>query len=227
MPDGDWVDDSNVRSVAATGAIDAYCNLATLIVAKIINCIATNKKRQETLSDTPSKINTLWDELQDWRSHRPREVLSLIRTEADQGNPFPTVLYPSSSSICGNTFYHTGSILLLRTGYVYQKETGAETDIYDPIWHARELGGISATNTSHANWVNHLQPLYIAGQVFGRDLVRHQSDPTRIDDYDIANKEDHAVEKLALLKHLRKIEKETGWITSRRAAELRRLWGLE
>jgi hypothetical protein len=37
----------------------------------------------------------------------------------------------------------------------------------------------------------------------------------------------YAAEKLAILKHLAKIERETGWKTSNRAADLRRLWELE
>jgi hypothetical protein len=39
--------------------------------------------------------------------------------------------------------------------------------------------------------------------------------------------EDFAAKKLALLKHLAKIERETGWKTSERAKDLRMLWGLE
>ncbi|KAJ5516857.1 hypothetical protein N7527_008417 [Penicillium freii] len=35
-----------------------------------------------------------------------------------------------------------------------------------------------------------------------------------------------AAEKVALLKHLARIERETGWDTSARAANLRSLWGL-
>lgn len=38
---------------------------------------------------------------------------------------------------------------------------------------------------------------------------------------------DFAAEKLALLKHLAIIERETGWKTSDRARDLRVLWGLE
>jgi hypothetical protein len=38
---------------------------------------------------------------------------------------------------------------------------------------------------------------------------------------------EHAAEKIALLKHLAKIERETGWKTSSRAADLRKLWGIE
>jgi hypothetical protein len=38
---------------------------------------------------------------------------------------------------------------------------------------------------------------------------------------------DFPAEKMALLKHLAKIERETGWKTSDRARELRILWALE
>lgn len=215
-----------MRSIAATASIDAYCNLAILIFAKIINLIAMSRKQQGHLSDSPSTINALWRELQDWRIHRPRQVLSLIRTEAHQGNPFPTVLYTSNSSVCGNTFYHAGSILLLRTGDVHQDEMHAETERYDPIWHAKELCGISLANSSHANWANHLQPLYIAGQVFGDSSTKQQGVSPRLNESDIANDVKYAAEKLALLRHLSKIEQEIGWTTSGRAADLRRLWGL-
>jgi hypothetical protein len=37
----------------------------------------------------------------------------------------------------------------------------------------------------------------------------------------------YAAEKLAILKHLAKIERETGWKTSNRGADLRRLWEIE
>lgn len=38
---------------------------------------------------------------------------------------------------------------------------------------------------------------------------------------------DFPAEKMALLKHLAQIERETGWKTSDRARELRILWALE
>jgi hypothetical protein len=226
IPTDDWVDDSNTQSTAATGTIDAYCNLAILIFARITNLVATSRNRQGHLFNKPSQVNALWRELQAWRNHRPRQVLSLLRTEADQGSPFPTILYASSSSICGNTFYHAGSVLLLRTGHVYRNVTEAERDQHDPIWHARELGGTSIANASHANWVNHLQALYIAGQVFGCGSARPQGVSRRLDEDDIANQKEYAAEKLALLRHLSRIERETGWKTSGGAAELRKLWGL-
>jgi hypothetical protein len=82
------------------------------------------------------------------------------------------------------------------------------------MWHAKELCGISSTNTSHAGWINQIYPLYIAGQVLGS-----------VSDEELG--EEHAAEKFALLKHLVRIERETGWPTSSKSAELRRLWGLE
>lgn len=143
--------------------------------------------------------------------------------------------------VCGATFYHSGSILLLRTRCVWQVERNANRDHigecpldtrndeflppklwYDQIWHARELGGISTSNASHANWVNQLQPLYIAGQVFSNctDTWSCSKDGLQDDN-------EYPAEKIALLKQLAKIERDTGWKTSSRAAELRKLWGFE
>ncbi|KAH7390019.1 hypothetical protein BKA66DRAFT_489547 [Pyrenochaeta sp. MPI-SDFR-AT-0127] len=227
MPTDHWVDDNVVHSVAATGTIDAYCNLTTLIFAKVANFIAENQKRSDNLTNEALTINALWHELQEWRSHRPKEVLPLLRVKVPRKGPFQTILYSHSSSICGNTFYHAGSILLLQTGNVWLNEMDVELDRYDPVWHAKELGGISTSSVSHANWVNHLQPLYIAGKVFGNGFGRRQSVSSRLADDASTGEEEYPAEKIALLKHLARIERETGWKTSERAVELRRLWGLE
>jgi hypothetical protein len=98
MPTDYWVDDSTVHSVAATGTIDAYCNLATLIFAKIANFVAESRKRSARSADEASMTNILWHELQDWRTYRPKQVLPLIRSEAPQNGPFQTILYTHSSS---------------------------------------------------------------------------------------------------------------------------------
>lgn len=178
-----WVDDSSVPSVATSGTIDAYCNLATLMFAKITNLMAEIREKPGSVADRASKSATLWRELQEWRECRPREALPLRRTDTLQKSPFQTILYTHSSSsmikmtmcliwylllvvVCGNTFYHAGSILLLETGNVCEGKS--ETDInevsvffvwyhclvltlkllYDPVWHAKELGGISTSNAS-------------------------------------------------------------------------------
>jgi hypothetical protein len=174
-----------------------------------------------------SDVQELWSELQDWRHYRPTQVLPLIRTEAHQRSPFLAVVHTGSSSVCGNTFYHAGAILLLRTKHVCCDEADTGADVYDPVWHARELCGINTTNALHANWVNQVQLLYIAGQAFGCGSNMQQDVLRLPDESDGADDVYYAAEKLALLKHLAKIERETGWRTSERAADLRRLWGLE
>jgi hypothetical protein len=98
MPTDYWVDDSTVHSVAATGTIDAYCNLATLIFAKIANFTAEKRKRSGRLADQALTTNVLWRELQEWRSYRPKQALPLLRTEAPQKSAFRTILYTHSSS---------------------------------------------------------------------------------------------------------------------------------
>ncbi|CAN9363273.1 unnamed protein product [Alternaria alternata] len=220
VPTDDWIDDCNAWSIAATLNTDAYCNLATLIFAKITNMIA--KYHNNCQSD----VQELWSELQDWRQYRPTQVLPLIRTEAHQRSPFPIVVHTDSSSVCGNTFYHAGAILLLQTKHVCCDEAETGADVHNTIWHARELCGISTTNASHSSWVNQVQLLYIAGQAFGCGSGMQQNVsrlPDESDGADVC----YAAEKLAILKHLAKIERETGWKTSNRAADLRRLWELE
>lgn len=126
---------------------------------------------------------------------------------------------------------------------------------HDIFWHARELVGISISNPSQyveqlfpsessmkidskimtrdsANWVNQLQPLFIAGTVFGnsvatpiiRDVLNRSPSHEHTAQDDLQD-DDYCSEKILLLKHLAKIERETGWKTSDRAAELRMLWG--
>ena len=98
MSTDDWVDDDSVESVAATGDIDAYCNLAILIFAKIINLLADWDKEGKVQSGATSKINSLWHELQEWHRHRPRETVPLLRADTPANRPFPSILFTQSSS---------------------------------------------------------------------------------------------------------------------------------
>ncbi|RAK77244.1 uncharacterized protein BO72DRAFT_468545 [Aspergillus fijiensis CBS 313.89] len=130
-----WMNDMSLESLAAKGKVDDYCNIANLIFAKIVNCL--------TRCVGHSKIDlgesaALWDEMQRWYRLRPPDVHPLLRQEPCPGTIFPTVLHARTSAICGNTYYHAGSILLLQTGAVP----------VDAIWHARELMGISTCNSS-------------------------------------------------------------------------------
>lgn len=125
-----------MESLAATGQLDAYCNLAILIFAKIINFLADCQEPGRSSITEVEAVNSLWTELQAWRDHRLKEALPLFRSGKSKRQPFETIIFTHSSSsksvhksyqteqsltklpVCGNTFYHTGSILLLRTGQV-------------------------------------------------------------------------------------------------------------
>lgn len=138
IPTDFWLDDMSIESVAAKVAVDDYCNLAILIFARIVNLLASRDPNEEEFQSTrpTSSMLSLWDDLQKWRRLRPPEVRPLLRDDpSPTGNVFPMVVYSRSSSsessqighagspaeieppVCGNTFYHAGSILLLQRGY--------------------------------------------------------------------------------------------------------------
>ncbi|KAJ4982961.1 alkaline phosphatase family protein [Stagonosporopsis vannaccii] len=200
VPTETWMD---CEEGAMAKTPESHCNLATLLLARIINYLADMRR---------DNLNELWNDLQGWFNSRPPQFSPVLRTEPGRDNPFPVVLHAGSISICGNTFYHTGCMLLLRTGRVQSCADG--DDLHNPVWHATELCGISTTTTSHACWINQVYPLCIAGQAFG-DAI-----------HDVDGGE-HAAEKFALLKHLARIERDTGWPTAIRSAALRKLWGLD
>ncbi|KAH7112021.1 hypothetical protein EDB81DRAFT_828569 [Dactylonectria macrodidyma] len=250
IPTDSWVDEDSLVLVAAKGDTDDYCNLAILIFARIINVLnEEDGVGRSSQAELREKAQASWEELQRWRCWRRRSVKPLLRVDKSEKNAFPTIVFALSASICGNTFYHAGSILLLQSGLVRPDHSLDVAEVSSPVWHARELGGISTSNTSHANWVNHLQPLYIAGKVFGGTpkqtlLIQpgrrnyriqlsqgsgqlRQTDPELAGSEGPSEPEDFAAEKIALLRHLAKIERETGWKTSERAKDLRMLWGLE
>jgi hypothetical protein len=71
--------------------------------------------------------------------------------------------------------------------------------------------------------------LYIAGRVLGGTPKQTTCvSGNAAEEYSNASEsEDFAAEKIALLRQLARIERETGWKTSERARDLRVLWGLE
>ncbi|KAF4970017.1 hypothetical protein FSARC_2834 [Fusarium sarcochroum] len=240
IPTDSWVDQDSLTMVSAKGDTDDYCNLAILIFARIINVLNEGgSAKRQSQNKLRENVQSLWDELQRWRHWRLQSVKPLLRADESEKSPFPTIMFALSASICGNTFYHAGSILLLQSGLVRPDRSTDPAEALGPHWHARELGGISISNPSHANWVNHLQPLYIAGTAFvprtrnrlaGSGMSRASTSSvtdTTDDNNDLVDMDDFAAEKLALLRHLAKIERETGWRTSERAKDLRVLWELE
>jgi hypothetical protein len=136
-----------------------------------------------------------------------------MRADFDRGSPYPTILLTSDSSICGHTMYYAGCMLLLSTGQISRDSSDIPAEINDPIWHAKELCGMSMVNESHAGWINQTFPLYIAGLAFSTANGEDDS-------------KEHVAENFALLKHLARIERETGWPTASKASELLKRWGL-
>ncbi|KAE8383152.1 hypothetical protein BDV26DRAFT_252211 [Aspergillus bertholletiae] len=249
IPTDFWLNDASIESLATKGDVDDYCNLVIFIFAQIVNMLAAPEfGTTETGPTFAAPVSRLWEELQSWYRLRPQEVCPILRDSCPPPRVFPAVIYTCASAICGNTFYHTGCMLLLQTGLVpeWDASSASMKDTADIVWHARELCGISMSNPSHANWVNQLQPLYIAGAVFAgksqplpasRDSL---DDPVHLPSSPILSltrrnipprparfhmEEEYATEKILLLKHLARIENETGWKTSDRAADLRKLWG--
>ncbi|KAL3459148.1 hypothetical protein BJX64DRAFT_207545 [Aspergillus heterothallicus] len=235
IPTNFWMDDILIPSVASSGNVDDYCNLANLIFAELVNLLNSYPLQEDRHGGTKAaSILLLWEKLREWRRLRLREVQPLLRNSSALSGVYPEVLYSRSSSICGNTFYHAGSLLILQTSIYLPGAEDSLHEIHNATWHARELCGISMSNPSHANWVNQLQPLYIAGTAFA---IR--SEPLRGRGYTETRRrtvadqplpetmvEEYATEKVLLLKHLATIERETGWKTSDRAADLRVLWGM-
>ncbi len=113
-----------------------------------------------------------------------------------------------------------------------------------------------------ANWVNHLQPLFVAGRLFVSGTQKDSrlalassgesrfagvspaspvtQSPSRLQNpagiagsrftcRDAGKDEglQFATERMVLLQHLVRIQRETGWKTEDRARELRKLWGFE
>lgn len=202
FPTDSWVTPGDPHSSRMTETSDGYCNLATILLAKTVNFLADSRR---------DDVHALWRDFQSWYRARPLHLLPILRTNPTRANPFPTTLYAGNSPNCANSFYHTGCMLLLRTGRVHSAEYNTK---HDPIWHAKELCGISMSNNSHTCRINQVYPLYIAGEVFGG--VSGQE-----------NAEEHPAEKFAILKLLAQIERDAGWPTAGRASSLRKLWGLE
>ncbi|KAM5344925.1 hypothetical protein ACJ41O_010787 [Fusarium nematophilum] len=150
IPTDSWVQEDSLAMVAARGDTDDYCNFAILIFAKVVNLLnGEHEPEGVSLARLGENAQELWDELQQWRRWRLQNVKPLLRVDVSERSPYPTIVFALSASTCGNTFYHAGSILLLQSGLVNPSSSiGAEVLKHNPVWHARELGGISTSNNS-------------------------------------------------------------------------------
>lgn len=141
----------SIESVMTKGNVDDYCNLAILIFAQIVNLLHTDKGYRPALA---TSVSSLWDELQKWYRLRPQEVCPLLRDFSTSSKVLPTIVYTHASSselfisilvivnphtdglicvVCGNTFYHAGSILLLQTGLLQIPSESSSSLLEDAV----------------------------------------------------------------------------------------------
>jgi hypothetical protein len=146
IPTNFWLDDMSISSVASKGDVDDYCNLANLIFAELANLLNADSSQEDRHTGTfAASISLLWEKLQQWRRLRLRDVRPLLRNSSALSGVYPEVLYSLSSSsrffipvrytltvlpVCGNTFYHAGSLLILQTG-IYLPE--AQDPLYEIV----------------------------------------------------------------------------------------------
>ncbi|KIW68534.1 hypothetical protein PV04_04473 [Phialophora macrospora] len=175
IPTHCWVDNESFQAAASLACPDDYCNLSILTFARLVNSLAVEESDTlDTSSELIHDAQTLWKAFQTWWELRPTRVKPLFNVPSGTANAFPRIIFIDPSSNCGHTFFHAGCILLL-TERKYRPDE--DNEMCDPLWHAAQLCGISISNTDHANWVNHLHPLFIAGRQFG--TCRGQSDSVR------------------------------------------------
>ncbi|KFY27674.1 hypothetical protein V491_00791 [Pseudogymnoascus sp. VKM F-3775] len=205
IPTDFWIS-SNYDEEGIDPLQDRYANKAIWIFGRLINELSelgqTARENSRSYGPYLHEFWQLWNELDAWKAERPASMKSLIELEPSKGDVFPFILYGNFSASKITMPRERCCILLLEAG-LKPPSNADNSPEFSPLWHARRIGGISLATDSHANWVNNLQPLFIA--------ARHYTE---------------AGEMIAILKHLKDIEVTTGWKTSSRSTELRALWGL-
>ena len=182
---------------------EGYAKYA-IFLSSIVNQSFPNTSETRGSNNTPTakaRWLTLHDLLEDWHNCRVEEMVPLMSYPSildDHHHPFPMVLYGCNSACLGNLLYHTASITLLdnRPNTIELPKSNKSM-----IWHARQICGIVSEHHDAAVRVNAMRPLSTAGKV-----VRSQE------------------EKKAVLTLFKDIEKQTGWDTSSKVAELEMYW---
>ncbi|KAI9148267.1 Cytochrome P450 monooxygenase cypX [Paramyrothecium foliicola] len=128
LPTTCWVNHNSIEEVVMGGSIDDYCNLSILLFAEIVNCINSRDSSLRGPLNSREALRSLWDRLQDWRRNRPAKARPILRPERPITDAYPQVLFSNHSSVCGNTYYHAGSILLLETN-VIERSSDAEENL--------------------------------------------------------------------------------------------------
>ncbi|EGP87199.1 unnamed protein product [Zymoseptoria tritici ST99CH_1A5] len=194
------------------GSFDMYANHAVYLCGQVVDMLCSSGKWEQRHSQhlTPSMDGTeyinnwsrLFEHLDRWYNNRSEEMKPLLTIPSpigDETKPFHTLLYGNGPATSGNQMYHTGALLMLKFKPSHVQFARKPPSL---LWHARQICAISVSNRHHGCWTNSVQPLWIAGQ--------HMSHPS---------------EHRAILEHYERIEREIGWATEWRAADLKEYWG--
>lgn len=183
-----------------------YANYAVFLYAGVVYMISTKGQPRSRLDHDRtfvSRWKALYDLHEEWYNDRPKEMKPLMDIPPSQKElqtVFNTVLYSTPVGISGNQVYHASMILLLQDK---PKEIRVPKSCKSMLWHARQICGISISNSDHGALINALQPIWIAAK-----LMSHPS------------------EHKAILDLLNRLEESTGWATSWCAADLKEFWGV-
>ncbi|KAK6391644.1 hypothetical protein LTR65_004479 [Meristemomyces frigidus] len=152
---------------------DMHANYAVYMCAKVCDLIAKRSRYVELGDDngcdTPYFHNAwlhLWEELQLWAERRApimRPIMVIAGSAVT--HHFPSVLYAHWGAISGNQLYHTSCILMLEVQATVTV-SAATNLVHSPLWHARQIVGISLANSHKGCLNNAIQPLWIAGRIF-------------------------------------------------------------
>lgn len=195
--------DGNSHLLYRSLGFDMYANYSVYLCGRVLDLLAGDHGGLgDNMVEYARRWSDLFDLLRKWYDDRPPEmkpVLDLSPSATDFRQPFPLLLFSSSSAISGNQLYHTGALLMLQ-----QKPRGVRLGpgTRSILWHARRISAISISNTDHACWTNCVQPLWFAGRVMS-----------------------HPAEHRAILEAYNLIERETGWGARWRADDLKEYWG--
>lgn len=187
-----------------TGSADMYANCAVYLCAKVCELLADYTGFTELGHDNgctdrefERRWIQLWEDLQNWFSERPAELLPVRTTKM---GPFVHVFFCFWAAISSNQLYHTACILLLG---VKPRNTNFESSfVISSVWHARRVCGISLANPHHGCLNNAVQPLWVAGRLFS-----------------------HKAEHEAIIKLIQEIEAASGWAACWRINDLKIAWG--
>lgn len=173
---------------------DMYANYMVYLCSRVLNLISNAKENYD------KEWNFLWMEINDWFKDRPLSYEPILTFN---DTPFPGVLYANGAPIAANQMYHMAIILLSQNKPRLHKIIYLD-HVKPPIWHAKQICGISIHNENHGCWNCALQSLWIAGQLLSSD-------------------QEHDI----ILSLLNKIEKATGWQMKYRVRDLQKHWNGE